>query len=692
MHRRAADRGSAPQDTSPEESLDPSVHGWHSFRHSSCFRTCVLDSEVVGATETDASVSPRRIGGARRSMGQPQIDEYGAIGDAGTLALISKDGSIDWLCWPQFHSPALFARILDEQRGGHCHVQPSSPNWHVRRRYLGETAVLETTFETPGGRIVLTDAMVAVGRDRADRTLAPDHRLLRRVECVQGEVDVEFECDLKPQYGLRQPSLESRGRLGFFYNFGRHVVHVLSEVHIEAVSPGVLRGRERLKAGDVRRFSLGYDCEEPAVLSPLGSYADREFEETIGFWESWAAHCPYDGRYRKELVRSLITLKLLTQAATGAIVAAPTTSLPEKLGGKRNWDYRYCWPRDAVFTVRALDALGYEDHGRAFFEWLMHASGNEASRLQVLFDVFGGHPGSETELPHFRGHAGSKPVRVGNDASSQFQLDIYGEILATAHEYVQGGAILDGWQQDLLRSLGKLIMKRWRDPDAGIWEKRSTPKRHTHSLVMCWAGLTCLLKMDDQGKIKLKGRKQMEQTRASIRVEVERDGYNRKLGTYVDTLGGDRLDASLLLLPLIGFIDATDPKMSRTFAAIDEQLGVGPFLYRYRTDEGSSHDGIDGSEGTFAMCAFWAVEYLTMAGRLSEAQERLEILLRSSNDLGLYGEQIDPESGRALGNYPQAFTHVGLIHAVLRLEKALETHTQAHPLDHTEQPLTGNAS
>ncbi|MFW6197581.1 MAG: glycoside hydrolase family 15 protein [Myxococcota bacterium] len=604
---------------------------------------------------------------------QPNIGEYAPIGDAATVALVSRDGSIDWLCWPHFHSPSLFAALLDPKVGGRFAIRPAA-SYRVDRRYRGATALLETTFHTDGGVLRLTDLMVAEGTKESDQTLCPDHQIVRRIECLEGEVEVDVVCDPRPDYGRKNPRLEKRGRLGFFYNEGAEVFLLRSEVPLEEERPGVLVGREQLRAGETRRIILCYDVEEPAVVPPLGDFTERRVAWTEGYWLGWFARCTYDGPYRDAVVRSAITLKLLSYSGSGALVAAATTSLPEVEGGQRNWDYRYCWIRDAVFTLRALVDLGYRDEGAAFFDWLLYTIRRTAPQVNVLYDVFGRTDLDEETLDHLAGYRGSRPVRIGNAAATQFQLDVYGEVVSTAYEFVRHGGMLDRWQKRMIEGFGRVVCDRWRLPDEGIWEMRSERVRHTYSNVMCWVALDRLIRLAEEGHCDVPVG-ELRSTCRQIRDEVEAHGFNEQLGSYVASFDGDRLDASLLLLPLYGYCDAGAPRMRATYETVRERLGVGPLLYRY---ESGIDDGLPGAEGAFGICGFWAVEYLAAAGRVDEARSLFESLLAYATDAGLYAEEIDPDTGEPLGNFPQAFTHVGLINAALGLEEGFRRGRAEH--------------
>jgi GH15 family glucan-1,4-alpha-glucosidase len=595
--------------------------------------------------------------------GFPPIADYAVIGDSRTAALVSRDGSIDWLCLPRFDSPSVFAALLDRRRGGRFRVGPTAAA-QVARRYVGDTNVLETSFTTAAGRVRLVDLMPVTDEERKGREPWPGHHVLRMVECLEGEVEVEVSCDPRPEYGRCSPGIIDRGPFGFRFEDRRQGLILRSDVPV-APAPGGpgLHGRERLRAGDIRWVSLLHEPEEPAIVPPHGEDARRRVELTLRWWEEWAGQCRYGGPFREHVVRSALTLKLLTYAPSGAVIAAPTTSLPEQPGGVRNWDYRYCWLRDASLTLRAFLELGLRAEGEAFFAWLLHSTRLSRPELQIFYTVHGETRVPEHELTHLDGYAGSRPVRVGNSASEQLQLDTYGEVLDSALRYVRAGGSLDRSSRKLLRQLGSVVVRRWREPDEGIWEVQNGPRQHTHSKVMAWVALDRLLKLHELGRVELEPAP-LEAERSAIRAEVEARGYNERIGAYTHVLDGHELDASLLLLPIYGYSDAGEPRTRSTCERIFEQLGRGGgLLCRYTYD-----DGLPPGEGAFGIAGFWGVECRARMGQIERAEAELAELCSRSNDVGLFGEEIDPETGAALGNYPQAFTHVGLICAAKTLE------------------------
>jgi len=597
----------------------------------------------------------------------PPIGDYALLGDCRTAALVSKAGSLDWLCLPRFDSPAVFSSLLDQERGGRFFVRPRGA-FSVSRRYVGRTNLLETTFQTDRGVLRLTDCMSVADMDERRRELRVEHEVLRRVECLEGEVEVEAGCDPRPFFGQKKAHLQDRRKLGFAFEAGPQVLILQSDIPL-APDPGGrgVSGAERLRQGERRFLSLAAESGDTAAIPPLGEFAEARLERSRRWWETWAARCRYDGPYPEAVLRSILMLKLLTYAPSGAVIAAPTTSLPEAIGGPRNWDYRYCWLRDASWTLTAFFDLGYQEEGKAFLSWLLYATRLRHPELGVLYDVHGESRIAEYELPHLDGYRGSRPVRVGNGASGQLQLDVYGELVESACEFVGRGGELDRAQSRLLADLGETTCRIWREPDEGIWEKRSGRFHHTFSKMMCWVALDRLVAMGDRGKLATSGpRERFVREREAIRRAIETEGWSERLKSYVDAFGEEGADASLLLLGVYGYADPRSARFRSTFARLDRELGANGLLYRY--PPGS--DGIPGGEAAFAICSFWAVEVLARMGEVERAEERFGKILSYANDVGLFSEEIDPGTGAFLGNFPQAFSHVGLINAALTLAEA----------------------
>jgi GH15 family glucan-1,4-alpha-glucosidase len=592
----------------------------------------------------------------------PKIQDYGVIGNGRSAALVSREGSLDWLCWPRFDSPSLFGRLLDRRIGGAWSITPADPV-RVERHYLDGTNILQTRFHTTGGGVVvLTDFMPVTSEEQKGRMLCPEHEIVRRVECEQGEVDIQITFDPRPDYGRAKVHLRDARALGLRLEIGSCLVTLHSDVKLTPSDAGGVQGRIRLKAGDAVAFSLTFAADGPAVLPPLGEVVAQKLDLTAAWWRQWASRAKYDGPYRDAVVRSALALKLMTYAPSGAIIAAPTTSLPERLGGDLNWDYRFCWLRDASFTARALFGLGYQEDAEAFVSWLLHATRLTLPRLLVLYDVFGEDMGQERELPHLEGYAGSRPVRIGNATREQLQLDTYGEVMEAVTHFIQHGGTLDRETQQLLCHFGSFVCRHWHEPDNGIWEPRGQRQHFTHSRLMCWVALERLLELHQQCQCRAVPVQEFRNHRDQIRRQIEEQGWNPTLESYAQVLGGSTLDATALLLAFHGFDSAASWKMQRTFQRLQERLGAGPgLLYRYE-------QSFEGNEGVFAMCSFWIAEFLARGGgTLEEARAAFDQTLSYANDLGLFAEEIDPRTGDALGNFPQGFTHVGLINAALSL-------------------------
>jgi GH15 family glucan-1,4-alpha-glucosidase len=589
----------------------------------------------------------------------PKIQDYAIIGDCRSAALVSLLGSIEWLCWPRYDSASIFAAILDRQRGGHWKISPSK-EFVSERSYIDCTNVLQTRFMTSTGTAELTDLMPVDSEVAKARTLLPDHQLIRRVVCTKGEIEIAVDFYPRAKYGMRDARLKDLSTMSLLRaDVGRGAYWLKSSIPL-SVEDGRARTVVRLHEGECVEFSLTYAEESPAVLPVLGDRLREQIDRSVKWWEGWADHCRYDGPYRAEVLRSALVLKLLAYAPSGAITAAPTTSLPELIGGDLNWDYRYCWLRDASLTVRALVRLGFVEEADSFLDWLLHATHATQPKLNVLYSIFGTPAADECCLPHLSGYAGSKPVRIGNEAQKQLQLDIYGEVIEASAQFVRAGGHFDREAKEAMVAMGKYVAGNWHNADEGIWEPRTGRKHHTHSKLMCWVALDRLIEMQHRGELDGVPLAEFAEQRRRIQKEIHHRAWNDALATYVSTIDGTDTDATLLLIPWYGFEPADSSRMKRTYKCIVDELGASDsLLYRYKRTP---------PEGAFGICSFWGAEYLVIGGgTLQEGKRQFERLLEFQNDVGLYGEQIDPDTGDALGNFPQAFTHIGLINCALSL-------------------------
>ena len=605
----------------------------------------------------------------------PRISDYAIIGDCRSAALVANNGAIEWLCWPRFDSPSVFAAILDRHRGGTWKVAPRATDIvRTRREYIAESNVLRTTFECRAGTVTLTDLM-PVASERGKRSLlTPDHEVLRSVECVAGEVEMEIYFRPRPQYGTLSPRLKRVGTLGLSFVSGDGVYYLRSSIPLE-LHNDTATAWWTMRRGDVAQFSFTYGEESPVVIPPLGDWTRKRIEESTLWWCNWASRAEYDGPYRDAIVRSSLALKLLSYAPSGAIIAAVTTSLPEQIGGSLNWDYRYCWLRDASLTVRALLGLGYREEASSFIEWMLTATRLTQPRLNILYTLFGGQSSRERTLSHLTGYRRSLPIRIGNAAQNQLQLDVYGEVLDAVAQYAFNGGEFARSTQTLLAEIGRHVAANWDQPDQGIWEPREHPQPHTHSRVLCWVALDRLITLCKKGLITKIPVDDFCRERDRIAKQLHERAWNPALNSYTSTLDGNDLDASLLLMAYYGFESADSGRMRATYAAVRKSLAANDhLLYRYRGG---------GREGAFGICSFWEVEYLALGGgTIDQAQRLFDNILQYKNDVGLFAEEIDPDNGDALGNFPQAFTHIGLISAALSIAERLKGQQQ---LPHREE-------
>ncbi|MFE5632560.1 glycoside hydrolase family 15 protein [Streptomyces sp. NPDC056543] len=584
-----------------------------------------------------------------------RIDDYALIGDLQTAALVGRDGSIDWLCLPRFDSAACFAALLGDEDNGHWRIAPMGATTCTTRGYAGDSLVLETYWETRSGTVKVVDFM-------PQRDTSPD--VMRIVEGVSGTVEMSAVLRLRFDYGSIVPWMRR--------SEGHHVaVAGPDSVWLRSEPPVKTWGQQfstcssfTVDAGEKVAFVLTWHPSHeprPELIDPFGA-----LEDCLRDWRDWSARCVYEGPYREAVMRSLITLKALTYAPTGGIVAAPTTSLPEELGGVRNWDYRSCWLRDSTLTLGALLSAGYVDEAAAWRDWLLRAVAGDPADLQIMYGPGGERRLPETTLPWLSGYADSAPVRIGNAAVDQFQLDVYGEVMDSLSMAREAGIppVRHAWNLQL--SLLGFLESTWRDPDEGLWEVRG-PRRHfVHSKVMAWVAADRAVRTLEDDPSLRGDPARWRAMRDEIHADVCAKGYDPERNTFTQSYGSRELDAATLLIPRVGFLPSDDPRVVGTVDAVRKELTHGGFVRRYSTS-GASVDGLPGGEGTFLVCSFWMADALRMTGREREARELFERLVELCNDVGLLAEEYDPVARRQLGNFPQAFSHIGLVGTALAL-------------------------
>jgi GH15 family glucan-1,4-alpha-glucosidase len=581
------------------------------------------------------------------------IEDYGMVGDLHTAAFVAKDGSIDWLCLPRFDSDACFASLLHDEDAGYWRLAPVGAHTATSRSYVGDSLVLETRWRTGDGEVRVLDFMPPRG-EVAD--------LVRIVEGVSGTVPMRTTLSLRFDYGRVRPwvRIDENGAAAIG---GPHAVWVSSPVPLEH-HDATLGAEFTVRAGDRADFVMAYQpshLHRPDPIEP-----ETSLDETLVFWDDWISQCRYQGRWESEVRRSLVLLKGLTYAPTGGILAAGTTSLPEDIGGVRNWDYRFCWLRDATFTLQALLGTGFTGEARAWREWLVRAVAGDPTKLQIMYGIDGSQRLPETQLDWLSGYAGSRPVRTGNAAAEQLQIDVWGEVLDGLHLARDAGLQVTDTAWDLQRALLDWLEGNWDEPDNGLWEMRG-PRRHfVHSKVMTWAGLDrAVHTVETHG---LEGPvQQWRSLRDRIHAEVCEQGYDAERGTFTQFYGSRGLDAALLLLPRVGFLPGDDPRIRGTVDAVQRELCRDDFLLRYDVDADGGADGLPGDEGVFIACTFWLADALHGAGRTTEAERLFERLLTLQNDLGIMSEEYDVTNRRHLGNTPQAYSHVGLVNTARNL-------------------------
>lgn len=580
-----------------------------------------------------------------------RIEDYALIGDCHTAALVALDGSIDWLCFPRFDSGACFAALLGTPEHGRWVIAPAEPIRRVTRSYREDTLVLDTTFETDSGAVTLTDCMPI-------RTGQPD--VVRLVRGIRGKVRMRTEVVIRFDYGSITPWVR-REPGGLCAVGGPDTIHIRTPVDLHGEG-WTTKGEFEVAAGDQAPFVLTWHPSHeprPQPIDPITAV-----DATERWWRTWSASCGYDGEWREAVVRSLITLKALTYSPTGGMVAAPTTSLPEHIGGQRNWDYRYCWLRDATFTLAALMQSGYIEEARAWREWLLRAVAGKGAELHIMYGLAGERRLPELALPWLPGYEGSTPVRIGNAAHNQFQLDVFGEVLDCLHLGRRLGLNGDSSDWRIERELLERLEGVWQEPDEGIWEVRG-PKRHfTHSKLMAWVAFDRAVK--DVERFGHEGpADRWRRLRDQLHREICEQGFSTDRNAFVQFYGGTDVDAALLMMAEVGFLPATDPRLAGTVAAIERDLLRAGFVNRYRTEPGV--DGLPKGEGAFLLCTFWLADNYALMGRTADARRVFETLLSIRNDVGLLAEEYDPVAGRQLGNFPQAFSHLGLINTARNL-------------------------
>ena len=600
-------------------------------------------------------------------MAYKLISDYGVIGNMHSAALVGLDGSIDWLCLPRFDSPSVFAAILDDAKGGRFQVRPAGP-FRSRQEYLPETNVLVTALATDSGAGALTDFMPMSGTPEAPGLGAQPRELVRIVRCDSGRLDLEAAFEPRLNYARGETSVKVAGRHALAQQ-GEDVLSLTSSAPLEPAAGGAA-ARFTLRAGEEAVFVLHWADPSPPGVAEYD--AARALDETVRFWVAVARDWRYEGRWQSVVQRSMLALHLLIYAPTGAVCAAVTTSLPERIGGDRNWDYRFAWLRDAAFTMDVFNRLAHTEYTRPFVHWigtlaLCSPDSDPHALFPISPDAVAGATNEEI-LDHLEGYRGSRPVRIGNAAFNQFQLDIYGEVMLAIDSYQRAGGRVDEPLWNLAQCLVEETIANWERPDHGIWEFRTEPRHFTFSKLMCWVAL-------DRGiRLARALRRDVDfdawrRVRGLVREDILANGWRPARGSFVQYYGGESLDASLLFMPMVGFLPGDDPRVLSTIEAIQRELAVDGMVYRYLPEE--ARDGLAGGEGTFTMCSLWLAGALVTAGRLEEARRLFERVLSFSNHVGLFSEMLDPATGTYLGNYPQAFTHIALVHTARHLDRAL---------------------
>jgi GH15 family glucan-1,4-alpha-glucosidase len=584
-----------------------------------------------------------------------RIEDYALIGDCETGALIGRDGSVDWLCWPRFDSGACFAALLGGPEHGRWRIGPAGDVVRTERRYRGDTLILETTFVTRSGSATLVDFMPPVG---------PQSELVRTVIGVRGEVPMQVELILRFGYGALVPWVTRYEENGLRAIAGPDMVVLRGDVPLHGQNLTSV-AEFTIREGESKSFVMSWRPSHKPAPDPVD--ADAALRETERYWRDWSSKCRYEGEFREPVLRSLLTLKALIYGPTGGIVAAPTTSLPEEIGGVRNWDYRLCWLRDATLTLVALMDAGYYDEALAWRDWLLRAAAGSPDQVQIMYGLGGERRLLEWEAPWLPGYEASRPVRIGNAAHGQLQLDVFGEVMDALHQARKGQMpeSIEAWRLEV--ALVRHLEGVYREPDHGIWEVRGHPQHFTHSKIMAWVALDRAIKSAEL--CRLEGPlERWSAMRAALHDEICTRAFDAKAGSFMQAYGSQEVDASLLLMPLVGFLPATDPRVIGTVRCIEERLLVDGFVYRY--DSALTDDGLPPGEGAFLACTFWLIDNYLLQRRHAEARQLFDRLLSIRNDVGLLAEEYHPSLARQVGNFPQAFSHVALVSTAYNMQRS----------------------
>ena len=592
----------------------------------------------------------------RRAMTYKRISDYGIIGDMHSCALVGLDGSIDWCCFPRFDSPSVFAAILDDTKGGRFQIAPSQP-YESSQRYLPHTNILETIFTTETGRATVTDFMPLSETGRPGHY---PHQIYRIVRCEQGHVDLSCLFDPRFDYARACPRLRSDGYGVVASNESESLT--LSATEKFQIGADGARAELSLREGEERALVVSYGHKRPPSVNARETRA--RLDRTRRFWQAIVDSMRYDGLWKEEVVRSFLALHLLMYRPTGAVVAAPTTSLPEDIGGERNWDYRYCWLRDGAWTLDILFRIGDPQKGHSFMEWLLSQCQRSMGRAQILYGIAPDSEVTEQVLSHLEGYRGSRPVRLGNAAADQFQMDVFGEVILSLATHYKYSGYLHHEMWEMAKSFAEVVSRDWQRPDHGIWEIRGEPQHFIYSKVMCWVALDRAIKLAEAARVPAPTER-WRQLAYTIKAQVMEQGWSHSKHAFVQRYGSEAIDASNLVLPFVGFLPTGDPRIRSTVERIMDELVEGPFVQRYIVEE--TPDGLSGCEGAFTMLTFWLIGALISCGQVRKAHDLFEQMLGHANHLGLFSEMIDPRTGEALGNFPQAFSHIGLIHTARNL-------------------------